>query len=340
MDIKEKIPLSKYTTFRMGGEVAFFAELSSVEDLSQFADFAQNKKLPLFIIGGGSNVIFQSDTVPLCVGRIQIRGFELVSETPDSVQIRVGAGEVWDKIVAKTVSLGLSGMEALSAIPGSVGATPVQNVGAYGQEIADTLVSLEAFDLEEKKLKVISKKECGFTYRDSKFKHEWSGRYIITSLTFKLSKTEPSVPEYPGVAEYFGQKNIAKPTLKEIREAIIDIRRVKLPDPKEIASCGSFFKNPFVTADHLAVLKERYPSLIAYPATPNMYKLAAGRLLDVLGFKGKRFGRIEVYAENALVLTNLGGASKGELHEAIEYIKERVEEAFEVELEVEPMLVA
>lgn len=341
MRLREHVILKPYTTFRLGGSVSYFADLAGPEDVVEYARFAREKGLPLLIIGGGSNVIFPDmGELHACVGHMQIAGFEIKSEDAKGTEIQIGAGEEWDSVVARTVALGLAGLEALSAIPGSVGATPVQNVGAYGQEIADTLLSVEVYDLDQRTIRQMSKEECNFSYRDSIFKHAGKGRYVILSVTLKLSKNSPQIPDYPGVKAYFDKKNIQNPGLKEIRDAIIDIRRVKLPDPKEIASCGSFFKSPLVTKEHLSSLQKKYPTIIAYAVQNGMYKLAAGRLLELLGFKGRRFGRIEVYPYHALVLVNTGNATREELLSVVKEITDRANEAYGVSLEVEPVFVA
>ena len=339
--IDEHIVIAPYTTFRMGGAVAFFAELSSVSDIAELSRFAREKKLPLIVLGGGSNMIFPDEGVfSACVGRIVVSGFEIFEEDEHGATLRIGAGEAWDSVVERSVAMGLSGIEALSAIPGTAGATPVQNVGAYGQEIADTLLELEAYDREEDRMVTLSKADCGFSYRDSKFKREWKDKYIITAIILRLSKKPPLVPKYPGVESYFSVRRITSPTLLQIREAIIEIRKTKLPDPREIASCGSFFKNPIVAAEDAARLRAEFPELISYPMQDGRVKLAAGWLIERLGLKGSEFGNIAVYKHNALVLVNRGGASHKELGEVVSLIQQQARSAFGVELEPEVVFVA
>jgi UDP-N-acetylmuramate dehydrogenase len=325
----------------MGGSAAYFADLNTVEDVEEFVRFSQEKNLPLIVLGGGSNIIFPDDRELLaCVGRINVKGFEVLHDKEEEVVLKIGAGENWDDIVRKTVERGLSGLEALSAIPGTAGATPVQNVGAYGQEIAQTLLSLEAFDIEAKKVAELSKEECKFSYRDSIFKHEAKGRYIILSLILKLSKKSPQIPDYPGVKSFFEKKGIENPSVSEIREAIIEIRSLKLPDPKDIASCGSFFKNPIVEKGIADTIKARYQNAVVYPLADGKAKIGAGWMIDSLGLKGKRFGGVEIYPHNALVLTNVGNATRKDLIEAVEFIKGEVKAAFGVEIEPEPVWIA
>jgi UDP-N-acetylmuramate dehydrogenase len=336
MEIRERVPMQPFTTFRMGGPVSYFAELNVKTDIADFARFAEEKSLPFMILGGGSNVIFpDTGEFAACVGKIALKGFEIVSQSDTEAIVKIGAGEIWDGVIERIVSLGLSGIEALSAIPGTAGATPVQNVGAYGQEISQTLVELEAFDLKEKRAVRFSNAECGFSYRNSKFKNEWKGRYVIVSITLKLSRMLPAMPNYPGVAAYFERTGISNPSLENIRNAIIEIRKYKLPDPKVIASCGSFFKNPIISGADAARIKERYPDAVQFVLDDGRIKLAAGWMLEKLGFKGAHMGRIGVYEHNALVLVNLGGATQKELSGAVSRIQAEVSRAFGVDLEPE-----
>ncbi len=338
MEVRERVLIEPFTTFRMGGVVSYFAELFSKSDVEEFTRLAEEKKLPFVVLGGGSNVIFPDEgELKACVGKICIKGFEVIEENEKETFIKIGAGEEWDGVVAKSVELGLSGIEALSAIPGTAGATPIQNVGAYGQEIAQTLKSLEAYDVKEKKVVQFTNSECKFAYRDSIFKHEGKDRYIILTTTLQLFKIPPQVPEYPGVRAYFDKKSITNPSLQEIREAIIEIRSVKLPDPKHIASCGSFFKNPIVEKSLAEHIKAAHPAAAMYPTEDGKVKIGAGWMIDSLGLKGKRFGGVEVYPHNALVLTNIAHATRYDLLEAVGYIQEQVRAAFGVEIEPEPV---
>ncbi len=340
MQIERQVPLLPYTTFRMGCSAAYFAKLGSVQDVEEYARFARSNNMPLILLGGGSNSIFPSEgELAACVGKIDIQGFEIISEGEKNTVLKVGAGENWDNVVERTVALGLSGLEALSMIPGSAGATVVQNVGAYGTEIAQVLIELEAFDLATDNLSTIPASLCGFSYRNSKFKGEWKGKYAITSITLTLSKLPPQVPSYPGVEAYFAKRGIKEPTLKEIRNAIMEIRHAKLPDPAEVASCGSFFKNPIVSKKEAEAILAKYPQAVHFD-TPEGVKFAAGWMLDELGFKGKTFGRVGVYPNNALVLVNLGGATRDELKETVSLIQAGVLEAFGVHLAPEVVWIA
>lgn len=336
----ENIDLKNYNTFRLGGKARWFLVLSSAEDLPEVFEFATEQNLPVFVLGGGSNILLsQPELFEAVVVKIEIKGFEIISDSGEEVTIKVGAGESWDEVVKRAVDMNLSGIEALSAIPGTVGATPIQNVGAYGAEIAKTLVSLEAYDIAAKQLVTLTKEQCKFAYRDSIFKSEAKDKYVITSITLRLSKSSASVPDYPGVKQYFEQRNITEPTLQQIREAIISIRQFKLPDPKEVASVGSFFKNPIVSKELYLQVKEKYPTVVAFLQDNGNYKISAGWLLETLGYKGKQIGNLQFYPNSALVLTNTGAASFAELRGLVDKTKAHVKQVFSIDLELEPIIV-
>lgn len=340
VEIQEDISIKPYTTFKMGGVVRYFAHIKSLSDLREYISFSEEKKLPLLIFGGGSNVIFpDTGVLSVCLAHIQIDGISEVRNDGEHIYLKVGAGVIWDDAVLYAVSCGLSGIEAMSAIPGTAGATPIQNVGAYGQEIKDTLESVEVYNLETREVKVLSNQDCAFAYRDSIFKHEAKNKYIIISITLKLSKKPPSLPRYPGISEYFEKKGISKPTLSDIRNAIIDIRWMKLPRPEDVPSCGSFFKNPIIPKDHAENLKEKYPSMVCYGVDENSCKVGAGWLIDTVGLKGKSFGNLSLYKNNALVIVNNGQATKKELIELISYIQGLVKETFDILIEPEPIMI-
>ncbi len=334
---KYNVPLKTISTFQMGGNVAELAIVETEQDLQEvFETMPEGKKW--FILGGGSNVVFpdgDSDILLIQFAPLAIR-FEKIDD--DTVHLIAPAGANWDTVVAEAVTRGLSGMEALSAIPGSVGATPIQNVGAYGTEIKDILHSVRAFDIQEKKFVTLSNADCEFGYRDSMFKHTGKGRYIITEVTYVLSTDEPNVPQYLGVSEYFASKGIVRATLQEIRDAIIHIRSTKLPDPRSIASVGSFFKNPFVPKEQAEKLKQEFPALAVFPINESLSKVGAGSLIDTAGLKGKRFGNISIYKGNALVLVNEGGATREELKNVVSMIIDEVEKKFGIMIEPEPEL--
>ncbi len=343
INIQEYVDIKNYSTFKIGGQFRYFTIISSVDDFNFIYDITQKelkyKNIPIFVLGGGSNIVFPDGVFNVIALKMDIKGFEIVNENNDYVDIKIGGGEIWDKVVEKTVGMGLSGFEALSIIPGTVGATPVQNVGAYGSEVKDTIVEVEVFDIYANKLINISNEDCKFGYRDSIFKHEAKGKYIITGVTYRLSKIYPKIPDYPGVKRYFLDNNINNPHVKEIREAIIDIRNSKLPNWKELPNLGSFFKNPIVEKEIAQRLKNKYLDLKTFPSEDGKVKIPAGFLLDKAGLKGQSFGNISVYEKNALVLINNGGASKEDLIKAKNEIVKIVNEKFGMILEQEPEMV-
>jgi UDP-N-acetylmuramate dehydrogenase len=336
--MREDIPLAPHTTFRMGPTARYFIEIEQSTDIPEAFAFIREKQLPFVILGGGSNTIFtEGERYEGVVLKVDLNGFRVISEDESGATISIGAGEVWDDVVARTVELGLSGIEALSAIPGLVGGTPVQNVGAYGTEVADVLESVAAYDYVANTWVEISRSDCGFTYRDSIFKHEQ--RYLITDVTLSLHKSQPIVPEYPGVRDYFEKAGITEPTLKDIREAIIAIRARKLPDPKDLASVGSFFKNPIVPAEVGDRVRKEYENAVVFDLPGSKCKVGAGWLIDTLGLKGKAFGNLGLYEHNALVIVNRGGATFAELDQLIQDIQKQVKERFDIALEPEPIFV-
>ena len=335
----ESAPIGEYTTFRLGGRVRVLFHAESEADIMECAREAKRRNLPLVILGEGSNVIFKGDAVEVAVAKMELKGFSVLSEDNASTSIMVGAGERWDDVVARTVDMGLAGIEAMSAIPGTAGATPVQNVGAYGQEIRDTLVSVRAYDTRADQFVALSNQNCKFGYRDSIFRSSEKGRYIIASVVLRLSKGKPTIPKYPDLERHFAEKHISTPTVQEIREAVIAIRRAKLPDPKVTWNAGSFFKNPVLRTDDVEHLKRICPDVPTYPAEKGMTKVSAGWLIERAGLKGKDFGRIRVYERNALVLVNKGDATYSDLLTAQELITREIRERFGVALESEPVLV-
>jgi UDP-N-acetylmuramate dehydrogenase len=339
MPVLEYVNISDYCTFRVGGQFRYFAHVANLDDLKKAHIFAREKELPLLILGGGSNMVFPDGVVEVLAVKIEILGFDIVTDTRTHTDIKIGAGEDWDSVVERSVQMNLSGIEALSAIPGTVGATPVQNVGAYGQEIKDTLVELEVYDREADAVKIISNVECHFAYRESIFKHEVKGRYIIISITLRLLKALPTVPDYPGVKKYFQVKGITVPTLQEIRQAITDIRSIKLPNPKKIANVGSFFKNPIVDKVTADKLKHEYPNLTIFPISETKTKVPAGFLIEAVGLKGKNFGSLSIYPNNALVLVNMGTATRTDVICVKDEIIRLVFDRFGIILEVEPEMI-
>lgn len=340
LEVVEYVDIRDHTTFKIGGQFRYFTRLSDPQELIELYKFAEEKNLPVHIVGGGSNMVFPDGVYDRVVAEIGFCGFEVVSDMDEYADIKVGAGEEWDFVVKSVVSVGLSGVEAMSAIPGTCGATPVQNVGAYGQEIKDTLISVEVFDTTDNTIKALSNADCKFAYRDSIFKGEARGRYVITAITMRLWKNKQiTIPNYPGVKRYFLDNNINNPTLEEVRDAIIEIRKSKLPDPKDIPSAGSFFKNTIVSKDKADSLKKDYPDMVLFQVDENHFKVPSGFLIEKAGLKGKNFGTISSYANNAMVLVNNGGATRADVERARDEIIKIISDKFGVTLEAEPEFV-
>ncbi|MCC6323888.1 UDP-N-acetylmuramate dehydrogenase [Candidatus Nomurabacteria bacterium] len=339
LQVQENVDIKDYCTIHIGGQFRYFAIIKTKEEITEAIEFARKNNTRLFMLGGGSNIVFTDKVLDVLALKIEIEGFEIIENTDDYAVIKVGAGENWDIFVSRTVVSNLSGLEALSAIPGTVGATPVQNVGAYGQEVKDTIVSIEVFDIQNKVIKTLTNTECKFAYRDSIFKHEDKNKYIILTVTFKLSKKNPEIPHYIDVKKYFIQNNINTPTLLEIRNAIIHIRGYKLPDPKVIFNVGSFFKNPIVSSDVAKKLKNNNPELTIYPIDEDHTKVPAGWLIEKAGLKGKNFGPLSLYNKNALVLVNNGNATYEDIISVRDQIIKTVFDKFGITLEQEPEII-
>lgn len=337
MDIHTNIPLKNHTTMQLGGPARFMADVHSTEELQQLHTNAEAHHLPFLILGGGSNIIARDEGYDGLVVRIRIPGFEIVGDDPSSTTIKIGAGENWDSVVERTVAMNLSGIEAMSAIPGTAGATPVQNVGAYGQEIADTLVSLEALDVQTNIPVTLTNEDCRFGYRDSIFKGLQAGQYIITSITLKLSKNYPHPPFYESLQAYLDEHHITQYTVQTIRDAVIAIRSEKLPDPRVLANTGSFFKNAIVERWLVDELKAQYPDLRAYEMDGGRFKIPTGWLIDKAGLKGAQLHGMRVYEKNALVLVNDSAQGYADLAAARDEIIGKIRDTFRIVIEQEPL---
>jgi len=346
VEIQEYVDIKGYSTMKIGGQFRYFAVISSVSDLPSIYAIAQTdekyKNTPIFILGGGSNIVFSDGILNVIALKIEIKGFEIVSEEQDYVDIKVGAGEIWDEIVSRTVDMSLSGFESLSAIPGTVGASPIQNIGAYGAEVKNTILEVEVFDIKTGAVVTIPNKNCKFGYRDSIFKNEAKGKYVIISVTYRLMKglwKSSSALSYSDVVKYFEDKGIENPSLKQIREAIIDIRKEKLPNPKELPNVGSFFKNPIISNEIVDKIKKEFANAKLFPVDEKLAKIPAGWLIENAGLKGKSFGKISVYKKNALVLVNTGNATSEDIISARNEIVKIVEQKFGITLEQEPEII-
>jgi len=338
--ILENQAISEYTTLRIGGVAKYFTRISHSNDLIKAITWAKEKSIPIFPLGGGSNIIFSKPVYPGLIIKIEIPGFTILKTEEDLVYIAIGAGENWDATVKKTVDLGLSGIEAMSLIPGTTGATPVQNVGAYGQEIKDTLESVEVYDLKEEHIKTLFNSDCKFRYRNSIFKSEEKGRYIILGIVLKLRKNTSIIPAYPSLIDYLSQKEITNPTVMDIRNAVIDVRNSKLPDPKMIPNVGSFFENPIISKEQYEKLQQKYPEITGFDLPDNKVKVFAGWLIDQCNLKGYEFKTLKIYDKNALVITNPEKITDYRILNAFKsFIIEKVFEKFGIKLSVEPEII-
>lgn len=337
MDIHTNIPLQNYLTMKLGGPARFMTTATTPEELASVCRNARSQSLPFFILGGGSNVIARDELYNGIVVRNRILGFEILEDTPSATIIKLGAGENWDETVAKTVEMGLSGIEAMSAIPGTVGAAPVQNVGAYGQEIADTMIQLEAYDSENDTFVVLENADCGFAYRHSMFRGEQAGRYGIISVTLKLYKAAPQPPFYDALQSYFNEHGITLYTPAAVRDAVIAIRSDKLPDPKRLPNTGSFFKNAIIETWQLDDLRKTWPNLPAFELGDKKVKVPTGWLIEKTGLKGKLLHGMRVHEKNALVLINESATSYADLAAARTEIAGKVRDMFRITIEQEPL---
>jgi UDP-N-acetylmuramate dehydrogenase len=337
MDIHTNIPLKNYTTMRLGGNARFMTDAHTADHIAELCRTARTQNLPVFILGGGSNVIVHDQGFNGIVIRNRIPGFTVLSDEPSQTHIQIGAGENWDEVVKRTVDMNLSGIEAMSAIPGTAGAAPVQNVGAYGQEIADTLVSLTAYDNQTDAFVTLTTADCGFSYRHSIFRGSAAGRYVITDITIRLYKTAPQPPFYAAIQKYFDEHDITLYTPQVIRDTVIAIRKDKLPDPEVTPNTGSFFKNAIVEDWQLSDLKRAYPDIPTYDMPDGRYKVPTGWLIEQAGYKGKSLHGMRVHDKNALVLINESATSYADLAAARDEIMGAVRDQFRITIEQEPL---
>ena len=337
MDVMTNISLKQYTTMKLGGEARYMATADSASDVVSLYRNARKENLPIFVLGGGSNVITHDEVFEGIVLLNKIKGFEVISETDETTDVKIGAGEVWDEVVEKAIELGLQGIEAMSGIPGTAGAAPVQNVGAYGQEIADTLISLEAYDSKTDTIVTISADECDFSYRNSIFRDKEKGRYCILNITLQLNKAEPKPPYYASLQKYIDENDIREVNLSVIRVAVLNIRSEKLPDPAELPSAGSFFKNALVEKWKLEELQKEYSDIPNYAMSDGRYKIPTGWLIDKAGLRGYRSHGMRVYEKNALVLVNDSASGYNDLAAIREEIVQIVFDKFGIKIEQEPL---
>ena len=335
MEIKNNINLKDYLTMRLGGQAKYMAEINCEEDIKDAYQYAENHGLKVFILGGGSNTLATDKGFDGLVMLMKIKGTHIIEEDDNSMTIKIGAGEILDDIVKKSVDLHLTGIEAMSMIPGTIGAAPVQNVGAYGQDISQTFVALEAFDKQTKSFVTLSKEDCQFSYRHSIFRgHAW-GRYIIHHVIIKLKKGNPTPPFYKQVQDTLTQDGITDYTPAIIRDTVIKIRTHKLPDPDINPNCGSFFKNAIISKEKLESLQHDYPELKGFKVDEDHYKISTGWLIDKAGLKGHKLHHMKVHDRNALVLINDDATSYNSLAQARDEIIQCVKDKFDITISQE-----
>lgn len=316
------------------------AEIHNRQELTEALAWAGNEQVPVIMIGSGSNIVWNDSGFPGLVLLDKIKRYEVFEEDEANVYVTIGSGELWDSVVERAVQAGLTGIEALSLIPGTAGATPVQNVGAYGQEISKTLVTVEAYDAQTSQFLNIPAMDCAFAYRTSRFKTTDRGRFFITGLTLHLTKGSPQPPYYPSVQTYFDEHNITNPTPQNLRDAVVSIRTAKLPDPALVANNGSFFANPIVGEDVLVQLQADYPDIPNWPADNGQVKLSAAWLIEQAGFKDFHDTEtgMATWPKQPLVFVNEHARSTADLLKFRQKVLDAVQAKFQVSLVQEPEL--
>jgi UDP-N-acetylmuramate dehydrogenase len=336
--MEHNFSLKPFNTFGIDVHANYFATFNSLEKLEELSDLTKNhkviNKVPVLFLGGGSNILFTKDYEGTVL-KNEIKGIEKVNEDRSFVYVKAGGGENWHDFVLHCIKEKWGGVENLSLIPGSVGAAPIQNIGAYGVELRDVFHSLEAFNFKDKTIKVFSPKDCSFGYRDSVFKKKYINKYIITSVTFRLSKKPVFNISYGPLAEELENMNLKELSLKAVSNAVIAIRKARIPDPQDIGNAGSFFKNPIVDAAHFKRLKAIFPTIPGFNLPDENVKLAAGWLIEKCDWKGFRMGDAGCHTEHGLVLVNYGKATGQEIYNLSEVIRQSVKEKFDIVLETE-----
>lgn len=333
MNIQENISLKKYNTFGIDVQARFFVEITGLVQLQKVLELKAYPKK--FIISGGSNMLLTKDIDALVV-HIQLKGITVVEETEDYVEVKAMAGENWHELVMWSLEHGYGGLENLSLIPGNVGTAPIQNIGAYGVELKDVFVSCAAMDVTTGELEGFDREACEFGYRESIFKNEAKDKYIITSVVLKLTKNNHVLHTgYGSIENELKNKGIVHPTIRDISDAVIAIRRSKLPDPKEIGNSGSFFKNPIISRKAFDKFIKKNPDAPFYEMDDDQFKVPAGWLVEQCGFKGKRFGDAGVHKNQALVLVNHGNATGREILDLSKKIQDEVQKTFKIKIQPE-----
>jgi UDP-N-acetylmuramate dehydrogenase len=326
-------PLKEHNTF---GIDAYAKQYISITSEKQLATILKEKQASdLFILGGGSNMLLTKNIEALVL-HINIKGIKIIKEDDDFAWIESKAGENWHEFVLYSIKHDFGGLENLSLIPGNVGTTPIQNIGAYGAEIKDTLIHCDAIEITSGKMVRFSNLDCNFGYRESIFKKEQKGNYIITAVTFKLSKKNHKINiDYGDIKKELEQLGIANPSIKQISDAVTSIRKSKLPDPKELGNCGSFFKNPIIPKNQYQLIQKVFPNMPSYDLGTDLVKVPAGWLIENAGFKGKRYGDAGVHINQALVIVNYGDATGNELLQLSKKIQKTVFKKYKIGIEAE-----
>lgn len=327
------LDLRTYSTFNIGGIAHKVFEINTIQDIEKINSYCEYIKKPLVIIGEGSNSIFADTTDKYVIGLMQIKGIEILSQENTDVYIKSFAGEKWDAVVQWSIEHDLSGLESLSGIPGTAGAAPIQNIGAYGSDVSKTIVEVEVFDRKDSKIKTLPHTECKFEYRNSVFKKDRE-RYIIISITLKLSTIPAKIPQYKDVQEYFKQNT--NPSTKEIRNAILEIRNSKIPDYKKIPNCGSFFENPIISKEHFEEIQKNFPDVPSFELPNGTYKVFAGWLIEHVDYINAQTEKIIFNSTNKLVLLNIDNGTFDDLQKVLTSIKEKIKYTFNINLNPEP----
>lgn len=335
MTISYHTDLTPYNSFHISTTAAGFAAFSTLEDLQELLTLpAASKFSQTMVLGGGSNILFTKPFEGLLL-KNEIGGFEIAEETADYVLVKVGAGVVWHQFVMHAVSKNWGGVENLSLIPGSVGASPIQNIGAYGVELKDVLHGVEAYHLRDGSITHFSNADCAFGYRDSVFKHKQKGQFAILSVTFKLNKNPQLNTSYGAIEQELEKMGVSNPTIQDVSNAVINIRQSKLPDPEKMGNAGSFFKNPVISNEQADAIKKRYPGMPGFAGNNGFTKVPAAWLIEQCGWKGFRKHDAGVHQNQPLVLVNYGHASGNEIFELSELILQSVKQHFDILLERE-----
>jgi len=338
MQVETGVSLKPYNTFGLPAVARTLVRIAGDADVRRVVDHPELGRAPKFILGGGSNIVLTKD-MPQVVLKVEVRGMRLVEERADAWIVEVGAGENWHDVVAWTLAMGRPGLENMALIPGTAGAAPVQNIGAYGIELKDRFESLDAVDLVTGRSVTLGPSICAFGYRDSVFKHSLLNRSVITRVRLRLPKPWQPVLGYLDIARRMHETGVAAPSPQQVFDWVVAIRRAKLPDPAAIGNAGSFFKNPVVTPEQCRDIIGRDPEIVHYPLPDGSIKLAAGWMIDACGWKGKSVGQAGVYEKQALVLVNRGGAIGSEVMTLARAIQESVYGRFGIRLEPEPVVV-